>query len=204
MTIKEHYRINSRKNIKPRIKLLVLFFMLITISSTFARYTYTTSNSGLISIAKWHIEINGEEITNETTNLSNIRLLNLEDDTVNIDSGDDCYFDIIINPTSTEVAVSYSISVNLEESNLPSGTKFIKYEKYTNVGENEELNKTEEKDSNILSVTDNINLPENQTSMNNDSITRYRFFCKIPFPIDIEKNTEFTVTPKIVVEQYIK
>ena len=204
MTIKEHYKNSSRRSIKPYVKLIVLFLMLITISSTFARYTYTTSNSGLISIAKWHIEINGKEITNETNSLSNIELLNVEDDTTNIDSGDDCYFDIIINPSSTEVAVSYSISVNLEESNLPSGTKFIKYEKYKNTGEDEEADKPEEVNSKTVSVTENINLPETQTAMNNDSIRRYRFFCKIPFPIDIEKNTDFTVTPKIVVEQYIK
>lgn len=204
MTIKEHYGINSRKSIKPYLKLIVLFVMFITISWTFARYTYTTSNSGIISIAKWNIEINGQKITNETSNLSNISLLNVEGDTTIIDSGDECYFDIIINPTSTEVAISYSISIDLDESNLPSGTKIIKYEKYNNTEEDETLNKTQEVNLKTVSIEENINLPDTQTAMNNESIRRYRFYCKIPFPADIEKDNDFTVMPKIAVQQYIR
>ena len=80
MTLKEHYSINSRKSIKPYFKLIIMFFILITVSHTYARYTYTTTNNGVISVAKWYIEINGTEITNATSNLNNnIRLLNVED-----------------------------------------------------------------------------------------------------------------------------
>ena len=124
MTLKEHYSINSRKSIKPYFKLIIMFFILITVSHTYARYTYTTTNNGVISVAKWYIEINGTDNLN-----NNIRLLNVEDNTTNIDSGDECYFDIIINPSTTEVAISYSILVDLAESNLPSGAKILKYEK---------------------------------------------------------------------------
>lgn len=204
MKLKEHYRFNSRKSIKRQLKLLVLFLMLITISHTYARYTYTSPNSGIVSVAKWHIEINGEEITNGTSGLSgNIRLLNVEDNTTNIDSGDECYFDITINPSSTEVSVSYNISIDLDESNLPTGTKITKYEKYTNTGANETLSKTENVNAKTVSISEKIDLPETQNAHNNSSIRRYRIFCKIPFPADIVKDSSFNVTPRIVVEQYI-
>lgn len=204
MTLKEHYSINSRKSIKPYFKLIILFFILITVSHTYARYTYTTTNNGVISVAKWHIEINGTEITNATSNLNNnIRLLNVEDNTTNIDSGDECYFDIIINPSTTEVAISYSILVDLAESNLPSGAKILKYEKYVNTGENEEKDKTENINEEMVSIIENIPLPETQTALNNESVRRYRIFCKIPFPTDIDKDEDFTVTPTITVKQYI-
>ncbi len=204
MTLKEHYLINSRKSIKPYFKLIILFFILITFSQTYAKYTYTAANNGVISVAKWHIEVNGEEITNTTNTLnSNIRLLNSEDDTINIDSGDECYFDVIINPSTTEVAISYLISVNLAESNLPIGTKILKYEEYINTGVNEELYKIEDINEETVSILENITLPETQNSLNNESIRRYRFFCKIPFPTDIDKDEDLTVLPKITVKQYI-
>jgi len=204
MTLKEHYSINSRKSIKPYFKLIILFFILITVSHTYARYTYTTTNNGVISVAKWHIEINGTEITNATSNLNNnIRLLNVEDNTTNIDSGDECYFDIIINPSTTEVAISYSILVDLAESNLPSGAKILKYEKYVNTEENEEKDKTENINEEMVSIIENIPLPETQIALNNESVRRYRIFCQIPFPTDIDMDEDFTVTPTITVKQYI-
>ena len=205
MTLKEHYSINSRKSIKPYFKLIIMFFILITVSHTYARYTYTTTNNGVISVAKWYIEINGTEITNATSNLNNnIRLLNVEDNTTNIDSGDECYFDIIINPSTTEVAISYSILVDLAESNLPSGTKILKYEKYVNTGANEELDGPENIiNAEMVSITENVTLPETQIALNNELVRRYRIFCKIPFPTDIDKDEDFTVTPTITVKQYI-
>lgn len=205
MTLKEHYSINSRKSIKPYFKLIIMFFILITVSHTYARYTYTTTNNGVISVAKWYIEINGTEITNATSNLNNnIRLLNVEDNTTNIDSGDECYFDIIINPSTTEVAISYSILVDLAESNLPSGAKILKYEKYVNTGANEELAGPENIiNAEMVSITENVTLPETQIALNNELVRRYRIFCKIPFPTDIDKDEDFTVTPTITVKQYI-
>ncbi len=205
MTLKEHYGFNSKKSIKPYLKLVLLLFIVITISHTFARYTYTTTNNGVISVAKWHVKINGEEATNNASGLnSNISLLNAEDNTTNIDSGDECYFDIIINPSTTEVAISYAISVDLDQANLPSGTKILKYEKYTNTGENETISTTQDVDDKTVSISEIISLPETQTAMDNNSIRRYRIYCKIPFPTDIVKDSDFTVTPQITLGQYIR
>ena len=179
--------------------------MFIAISYALGSYEDKTTNNGVISISKWYIEINGEEVTNETSGLGeNISLLNVKDNTTDIDSGDECYFDIIINPVTTEVAISYAISIDLDESNLPDGTNILRYEKYTNTEENEQLDKTENVDAKTVSITENIALPETQLALDNTSIRRYRIYCKIPFPADIEKGNNFTVTPQITVEQYIR
>lgn len=205
MTLKEHYSFNSRKSIKPFLKLIILVFIFIAISYALSSYEDKTTNNGVISISKWYIEINGEEVTNETSGLGeNISLLNVEDNTTDIDSGDECYFDITINPVTTEVAISYAISIDLDESNLPDGTNILRYEKYTNIEENEQLDKTEDVNAKTVSITENIALPETQLAMDNTSIRRYRIYCKIPFPADIEKGNNFTVTPQITVEQYIR
>ncbi len=201
MKLKEHYSINSRKSIKPFFKLILLFFVCITISHTFARYAYTTSNNGVISIAKWNIEVNGVEINNTTNNLNtSINLLNVADNSTNIDSGDECYFDIILNPKNTEVSISYSIIIDLDESNLPDGTKILKYEKYTNTGE---LEKFENINGKTVNISEHIALSEEKTALDDISARKYRFYCKLPFPADIDKNQELVVRPKIEVEQYI-
>jgi len=204
MTLKEHYLTNRRKNINLYFKLIVTFFFLITFSNTFTRYADTVANNGAVTIAKWHLEINGTEISSASGNLNtNISLLNVDDNTTNIDSGDECYFDIIIDPSTTEVSVSYAILVDLAESNLPSGTKITKFEKYINIGANEQLDKTETVNDEDVSISDNIMLSGTQTALNDDSIRRYRFFCKIPFPIDVTKEDSYIISPVITVEQYI-
>lgn len=204
MTLKEHYSINSRQSIKPYIKLIIFLLLFITVSHTYARYTFTTEPNGKISLAKWNIKINNEDISYSTSGLNtNIQLLNVTDNTTDIDAGDECYFDITINPKTTEVSVFYSISIDLDESNLPDGTKIIKYEKYINTGANEELSNTQSVNSETTSISEKIELPQARTALDNDSIRRYRIYCKIPFPIDVEENEQYTVTPTITVEQYI-
>ena len=108
-----------------------------------------------------------------------------------------------MNPITTEVSISYSIVVDLAESNLPSGTKILKYEKYVNTGANEEKDKTENINEEMVSIIENIPLPETQIALNNESVRRYRIFCKIPFPTDIDKDEDFTATTRITVKQYI-
>ena len=204
MTLKEHYRCSTRKSLKPFFKLIVLFFIVIAVSQTFARYTSTAANNGAIGIAKWHVEINGQLITATTTGLSaNVNLLNATGDTTSIDSKDICYFDLIINPSTTEVSVSYSISVDLTQSTLPTGTKILKYQKYINTGANETMSGETNINSNTMSVSENIKLLGASTAHGNSSIRRYRIFCEVPFPIDVTQNDMYTINPVVIVEQYI-
>ena len=126
MTLKEHYKYHSRKSLKPYMRLLLLFTIVIVCSSTISRYTSGATVDGLINIAKWSIIINGVEITNTSNQLDmNIDLFNVKDDKTNISLGDECYFDITLNPMTTEVAISYTIDINLENSNLPNASSYV-------------------------------------------------------------------------------
>lgn len=204
MSLKEHYKFNTKKSLKPYIKLMILLFSVIIISHTLGKYEHKTVNNGVVSIAKWHIKINGEEITNTKTSLEGkVNLLNVKDNKNNIEAGDECYFDITINPETTEVAISYSISIDLNESNLPEGTKISKYEKYINTKENEQLDNTENVNAKTVSIIENIFLPETQTELDNTSIRRYRIYCTIPTSAEFEKDNNINITPKIIVKQYI-
>ena len=205
MTLKEHYRFKRRKSLKLYIKMFILIAIIIAIIPTFSKYTNMLSVNSLIPIAKWSIKINDVPVT--STSAGSISLLNVEDDSTQIDSGDTCYFEITIDPSTTEVSVSYDIEVDLEnDSNLPTGTIIEKYEKYTYTNNTETLSSTTNVNDTSISlkpISENIMLPNTQTTLDSSSKVKYKFYCKIPFPTNITKNAAFTVTPYILVEQFI-
>ena len=202
--LKKHYKYSNRKSMKPYLRLLLLFLILIIFSGTISRYINGAVGDDLINIAKWSIRINDEEITPTSSELNtDINLYNFSDNSTIIDSGDDCYFDIIINSVSTEVAICYSIDIDLVNSNLPNGTKIKKYEKYVNTGNNETLSHTENLDSTSVLISEEISLPDGNTALNDTSIRRYRVYCKIPFPADIIKENGLSIEPHISVNQLI-
>lgn len=205
MTLKEHYRFSRRKSIKPYIKLFILIILVMSVSPTFSRYTNMSGANASSSIAKWSIKINNETITSGTDRLTNsIDLLNTYDDSTKIDSGDTCYFELTIDPATTEVAISYSILVNLTaSSNLPAGTKILKYEKYIYANNIETLDSTNNINTTVASITENIMLPTTHVELSSTSKVKYKFYCKLPFPIDTTKNDTYTVAPNISLEQYI-
>ena len=130
-------------------------------------------------------------------------MLNLADDTTLIDAGDECYFDIIINPALTEVSISYNISINLssQENTIPAGTKIKKYEKY--VGTNYVLDSTTNIDDTAVSIVENINLENNQITLGNSAIRKYRFYCVLPEYINVQQGDELVVIPTITVQQNV-
>lgn len=206
MTLKEHYKYHSRKSLKPYMRLLLLFTIVIVCSSTISRYTSGATVDGLINIAKWSIIINGVEITNTSNQLDmNIDLFNVKDDKTNISLGDECYFDITLNPMTTEVAISYTIDINLENSNLPNGSIIEKYQKYVNTEENETISKTEDNiNETNISLTERIYLPENEISLDNTSARRYRVYCKLPSTAESTETAEIYINPQITVKQLIE
>lgn len=205
MTLKEHYRFNRRKSIKPYIKFFILIILVMSVSPTFSKYTNMSRANSALSTAKWLIKINNEIVTSETDTLINsIDLLNVDDNTTRIDSDDTCYFELTIDPAATEVAISYSISVDLTtSSNLPEGTKILMYEKYTYTNNIETLDSSTNLNTTSASITGNIMLPHAQGTLSSTSKVKYKFYCKLPFPIDITQNDTYSISPNISVEQYI-
>lgn len=203
MTLKEHYKFHSRKSIKPYKVLFILIVFAITIFRTFGGYSSAGNGTGTTQAARWLLTINGEQISSNTTALNTpIQLINSSNQTTYIDIGDECYFDIIVNPASTEVAVTYTISVDLNAANssLPSGTTIKKYEKYNN--SNSTLISTTNVNSTSATITGNINLSNAQALSNSDAV-KYRVYCQMPNYADLAQNTSIGVVPQITVQQII-
>lgn len=132
-----------------------------------------------------------------------IDLLNTLDDTNKIDAGDECYFDIIINPALTEVAISCNISIDLTSQNntIPAGTKIKKYEKY--IGNNYQLDSTTTVNATSVSISEDINLSNLQNALSASDIRKYRIYCIIPEHINVQKDQELSVVPEIIIKQKI-
>lgn len=202
MTLKEHYNLRSKKHIKAYFKFILLFFLVITISQASARYTNIKSTNAVAQIAKWAITINGEQITNNTSSLAQgIDLVNVTDGTNKVDINDDCYFDIIINPATTELAVTYKVIVDLtaQTSTIPSQTIITKYEIYQ--GTNNQLISTSNVNNTSVTITGNIDLINNQTALASSDTRKIRVYCKLPNILNVVQNQEYKIVPTIVIEQ---
>lgn len=70
MTLNEHYKLHSRKSLKPYASLLLLIVLCIGIFHTFASYSTTTSAVPGIHLANWSVAINNEQITSGTNSLT--------------------------------------------------------------------------------------------------------------------------------------
>lgn len=204
MRLKEHYKLHSRKSLKPYKYFLLLLLFTITIFHTFGRYSKTSTATSNMDIAKWLLKINNETIESNTSILtSSIQLFNSADNTTNIDVGDECYFDIVVNPASTEVAVAYTISLDLEDNNstLPTGTIIQKYEKYNSSDTKlatVEVNKTS------ITIEDSIDLKNQETELENTDSVKYRIYCKMPEFADLVKKQRLSVKPSITVQQILE
>ena len=125
------YKTKSRKN-KTKIYLfiiLVMVVLIVIIEGTHAGYIGDSSGTGTILVSKWNININGENILAQNT-LSDELEINIDTSPMDgiIRNGDTGYFDILINPTGTEVSVDYEINLSFLKSNeLSTDMEFTNY-----------------------------------------------------------------------------
>lgn len=128
MTLKNRYK--SKKNIRfvrfLGFYVILAFFLLFY--NTFARYTTVVQNESTVEIADWQISINNKDILNGETLVNSLQLI--PDTQITTDNkiapGQKGYFDIIINPEGTDVAIQYMLNFNT--TNIPSGILLTKYE----------------------------------------------------------------------------
>lgn len=130
MKLKERYKTKGTRKVIRFIIFYLFFAILLIITSTFSRYATIQEGQPKAYIANWDVKINNEDITNKTT-LSNVITLvpdSMKETTTDnkIAPGKYGHFDLIINPTGTEVAVEYTIS--LDVTNLPQGIVLTNYE----------------------------------------------------------------------------
>ena len=204
----KHYKNyeNSRKNkiIRESLKLIVLFILVISIYKTYSKYASFMNTQTTLQVARWSIFINGEQISNDTERIHQpAQLISSSGKTTNIDQGDECYFDIILNPISTETALKFSISIDLlsQSTTLPEGTIIEKYERYSGNAETPDSTTYVTENNTYLTVTEDINL--NNTALDSSAIRKYRIYFIIPEHLNVSEGQEYIVVPTIYIQQKI-
>lgn len=97
---------------------LTLCFM----SNTYSRYVANTTGNVEVQFAKWQILVNENDIT--TSSSSSIELTPVVEQNQyvadnKVAPSSKGYFDIDIDPTNVEVSFDYSISLTIENTNIP-------------------------------------------------------------------------------------
>lgn len=144
MNLKQRYKSKSKKRFVRFLEFYSILAFFLLFYSTFARYTTVVQNESTVGIANWQISINNNNIINGGTLTNTLELIPSTQTTTNnkLAPGQNGYFDITINPEGTDVAIQYTINIDLK--NLPTGIILTTYEILEdNISKNIENNKIE-------------------------------------------------------------
>ena len=110
--------------------LMSLFYCITLMQDTYAKYVSSASASANLTIARWNILVNSQDILQNSnfTNTISPEFLG----TTNIKSGviaptAEGYFDLVLNGTNTDVSFKYTISLEENVNNTVSDLVITKY-----------------------------------------------------------------------------
>ena len=106
---------NRQSKTKRSIMLIIVMVSLVAlIAGTYARYTSTGTANATAQIAKWHVELNGEDIsyTEKDVDVDFIFDSNQYVADNKFAPGRTAHFDIQLDPSGSEVAIDYTINVD--------------------------------------------------------------------------------------------
>lgn len=114
----------------------ILYFCFITVAilsiiylvNTYALLETNAQATITEDVGKWQIKLNNTDISHGITNSFNINNL-IYTDNANIDDnviapGRSGYFDIVINPSGTDVSIRYDITLNINSDDYPANINF--------------------------------------------------------------------------------
>jgi len=119
-------RTTSRKNsVKSWLLIvLILFTIIAVIGGTYARYTNTATGTATIDVAKWQVKIDDTAMNSIASGELSVPLTYATNAYVSDDKlapGRSATFTLVIDPTESEVAIDYTISLGAI-TGLVSGT----------------------------------------------------------------------------------
>lgn len=102
---------------KKNVVITMIILMIIAlgayfIANTYAKYSSTATGSGTVSVAKWAVKLNTEDITQEET--FDLTFTQVKNDNVvagKIAPGTQMYADLVIDPAGSEVSMNYQLSL---------------------------------------------------------------------------------------------
>ena len=104
---------------------LILFLLVAIIGGTYTRYTNSASGNATIDIAKWSVKINNTDMKDITGDLT-VPLeyvANAKVSANKIAPSGSATFTLVIDPSGSEVAIDYSLSVGAITGLTDSGSK---------------------------------------------------------------------------------
>lgn len=119
-----------KKKVAIFIALISMFYCVSLIQSTYAKYVTSATGTTNLTIARWKIVVNNQDVTNNSDFSSTITPAFISDS--NIRSGvlaptSQGYFDIIIDATDVDVSMSYTIDVSHSSLNTVSDLNILSY-----------------------------------------------------------------------------
>lgn len=183
------------------LSIMALIISLIVINNTYALLESNANATSNLGIGKWIIKLNNVDISKGySENFIIDNMIDSENENIEdgyIAPGKSGYFDIVIDPSGTEVAIRYDIQINLESMNLPDNIKLS----VNNLSNNTPIKTDNNRYSGIISLDDinkgnnitlrlNINW-DNSDDNYNDTDTEYGMVqdnnFKIPITINLKQ-----------------
>ncbi|MDO4341780.1 MAG: hypothetical protein Q4C44_03440 [bacterium] len=183
-----------------------IFFVFITIiiitNESYALLETISNGNAEVNTGGWTIKLNEKNISSGVTEKFTLNNITYNNTNPNIDEkyiapGKSGYFDIILDPTGTEVAISYEIKVNLEDTNYPSNIKFSVEELNSNANITSENNTftgviSLEEVTKSKTITLRLHLNwENDEQFNEEDTS-----------LGIVENNRFEIPIKVILNQY--
>ena len=130
MNLSQRYNAKSNKRFIRFAFFYAILIFVVLIMNTNSKYVSSTPITARADIAVWNVSINNTTITSQQVLTGDITLVtnsNLNQTTTDnkLAPGKSGYFDVIINPEGTEVAIEYVVQFDL--SNLPEDLKLKNY-----------------------------------------------------------------------------
>ena len=121
---------NIKRKIRFFVALISLFYCVTLIQATYAKYVTSADANANITIARWNVLVNGQDVKNNSDFSSKITPVFAGNDNIaaNIIAPTATgYFDIIINGNSTDVSFTYSVSLKNDDNSQVKDLKLINY-----------------------------------------------------------------------------
>ena len=130
MNLSQRYNAKSNKRFIRFAFFYAILIIVLLIMNTNAKYINNTPITTKVDVAEWKVSINDIDATTQEVYTGEITLVtnsSLNQTTTNnkLAPGKTGYFDIILDPTGTEVSIEYTINFDL--SNLPEDLKMKNY-----------------------------------------------------------------------------
>lgn len=102
--------------------------LILIINESYALLQTISSGSAEVKTGSWTIKINEKNISNGITETFTLNNVIYDESNENIENGyiapgKSGYFDIVLDPSGTDVAISYEINVKLDECTYPNNIK---------------------------------------------------------------------------------